>query len=103
MPPTFGAATRLPNQEGEPRQLHLHFCINSEKITLKERFKYISIYLYIYIYRKGQKKANYWLVFLSGKKKAEIYPLESFNLMGLLPLHLNPGIDNNTKTLAKLS
>lgn len=82
MSSNLGGVTHLPNQGGEPRQLHLHFSINSGEKNEVER----EIYIDTYIHQKGPKK-SYWLVFLSKKKKkAELYPVESFHLMEKLPL-----------------
>lgn len=98
MSSNLGGVTHLPNQGGEPRQLHLHFSINSGEKNEVER----EIYIDTYIHQKGPKK-SYWLVFLSKKKKGRTISSGIISSNGKTTPHLNPQINNNTKTLAKLS
>ena len=84
---------------GEPRQLHLHFSINSGKKWSWKR----DLYRYIHTSERAKRKLLACLSLKKKKKKGRTISSGIISSNGKTTPHLNPQINNNTKTLAQLS
>ena len=99
MSSNLGGVTHLPNQGGWTQAAAFTLFHKFWKKNEVER----EIYIDTYIHQKGPKE-SYWLVFLSKKKKkGRTISSGIISSNGKTTPHLNPQINNNTKTLAKLS